>query len=103
MKLENPRVAALTFAFLAGCSSLITVNGKPLLEDQWASDETAVYARAPIDLKCPRPNITLAVLDNFGGNMHYASQVAARGCGKTAIYTRIDVRHGLTLSSVQGD
>lgn len=90
-----------TVATLAACSSVVTVNGKQVLEDQWARDVSTVRSRAPIDLGCAPEKITVEPLDNFGGQMRYASQVVATGCEKTAIYTRIDVRAGLMLNSVR--
>lgn len=85
---------------LVGCSSIVTVNGKELLEDQWKADIATVRSRVAVDLSCDADKVSVKVLDNFGGQMRYASNVSAEGCGRSAVYSRVDVRASLVLNSV---
>lgn len=86
---------------LVGCLKRVTVNNLELVEDNWEADKLTVQSRAAIDLGCPGNEISIEPLDSFGRTMYLASQVAAKGCGKVAIYTRVSGRAGLALNSMQ--
>lgn len=99
----------LLLLMVTGCASgpravrpdkYVTAGAFKLLRERWEADQKTVLARAPIDLGCTEP-IEVTPLDNFGGELYVASQVMARGCEQVAIYTRVDMRLGLSLNNVR--
>lgn len=67
---------------VAGCPSMMVVDGISVRQDDWGAAEAAVSARAKADFGCDDVKLTLKKVHPAGS----PTQIAAAGCGKSGTY-----------------
>jgi hypothetical protein len=81
---------SLVLASITACAAPTQVNGFKINAFLWKDAQEKVASRATFDMKCPKPQLELTVLQ-VGANTDFTggkdpTQVGVTGCGQSIVY-----------------
>ncbi len=82
--MKNTALLGFVAVLVAGCPSMMVVDGISVRQDDWLEAEAAVSARAKADFGCEDVKLTLKKVHPAAS----PTQVDAAGCGKTGTYVQ---------------